>query len=941
MRRIFPPFARPVALALLWLALCAAAFAGPQTRIGPYQVEVTTQPETIPVGKAKLRFKVTADGQPVEGARIAALTKMPSMDMGERQQDAQPIAGAPGTYEVPAAFAMAGDYTSQISISGPKGDAQGSIALATGQNTAPSGGGGVPWRWLAALGAIAAAAFVYYRAVRTGQRFRTASIFNRQVLGGLALLGAMLAVSVYAVNHFRRPGSMTPIEAQAMEMEMPAPEGALPVELASVSRGEVSDTVRYTGQAVGFLEQDVYPRVQGTLEWMPFYAGDRVKKGQLLARLDTSQLAPQAAEKQAAVGVAQNNTAVARLEAQGARDAAQQAQAQLDARQGALSEARSAERQARAALANKRGALSEAVAARARSGADIAGAQSGVRAAQAALAGAQSDAAAAREERAGAQADAQAVQSQIADAQAGVDAAQADLKLARAEVERQQMLYNGGAAPLRNVQVAQAAIGNAQAGVQKAQARVDAVKANVGGANAKVRRADAMIRAAGARAREAQAAIATNRARIQAARADQNSAAARVTQAQADVTGARENIGAAGARIQQAQAALAAQNAGVKQAQSAAEAARGRIAQAQAGTKQAQAAAQGASATLGYAEIRAQLDGVVTRRIVSPGTLVSPGQSLLKVAQINPIRLQANVAESDLKRIRVGSPVTVKSSADAKTSVTARVTSVAPAVDPSSRTGLVEVVADNPGAQFKPGQYVVMQITTGQTFGALTLPSRALHFRTAPSGGMISTDATPFVWIAQAGQNGAMTARRVSVRVQSDNGTRAAVVGDLDAGAQVITSSAQGLSDGMTVMPAEGTAPGVRMAATDAKSGADAMAGMNMGAQSNGAAPRTDAMTGMKMDAKADAAPQTASVAVTESGYEPASLNLKAGVPARVTFTRKTDATCGTEVLFPDYGINQKLPLNVPVVVAFTPRKSGDYRFTCGMKMLKGTVVVR
>ena len=86
---------------------------------------------------------------------------------------------------------------------------------------------------------------------------------------------------------------------------------------------------------------------------------------------------------------------------------------------------------------------------------------------------------------------------------------------------------------------------------------------------------------------------------------------------------------------------------------------------------------------------------------------------------------------------------------------------------------------------------------------------------------------------------------------------------------------------------------------------------------------------------------QTASVAVTEKGYEPASLDLKKGVPARLTFTRKTDSTCGTEVVLPDYKINQKLPLNKPVVVSFTPEKSGTFAFTCGMNMLKGQVVVK
>lgn len=84
---------------------------------------------------------------------------------------------------------------------------------------------------------------------------------------------------------------------------------------------------------------------------------------------------------------------------------------------------------------------------------------------------------------------------------------------------------------------------------------------------------------------------------------------------------------------------------------------------------------------------------------------------------------------------------------------------------------------------------------------------------------------------------------------------------------------------------------------------------------------------------------QTASVIITDKGFEPASLKLKAGVRAKVSFTRKTDETCAKEVVLKDYGINQKLPLNETVTVEFTPRK-GEFAFGCGMNMLKGKLIV-
>jgi len=80
---------------------------------------------------------------------------------------------------------------------------------------------------------------------------------------------------------------------------------------------------------------------------------------------------------------------------------------------------------------------------------------------------------------------------------------------------------------------------------------------------------------------------------------------------------------------------------------------------------------------------------------------------------------------------------------------------------------------------------------------------------------------------------------------------------------------------------------------------------------------------------------------VSEQGYEPATVTFRAGTPARIIFVRTTDRTCGTEVVFPSLNIKRALPLNEPVVIEFTPAKSGDIAFACGMNMLHGTVVVR
>jgi plastocyanin domain-containing protein len=61
----------------------------------------------------------------------------------------------------------------------------------------------------------------------------------------------------------------------------------------------------------------------------------------------------------------------------------------------------------------------------------------------------------------------------------------------------------------------------------------------------------------------------------------------------------------------------------------------------------------------------------------------------------------------------------------------------------------------------------------------------------------------------------------------------------------------------------------------------------------------------------------------------------------RLTFTRTTNKTCATSVVLPSLNIRRDLPLNEPVDRRFTPAKTGEIRFVCGMNMLSGTIVIR
>lgn len=953
MRKIFSAPALLVALAVMAF-FTVPVWAAPQTQAGPYRIELTTDPATVPIGKAKLRLKVTdQSGRPVSGAAVRALTRMPGMAMGEREETAKPTPDMAGVYEAPAAFPMGGGYEVALKISGAAGEASGTIALQTGQSTADNASAGGSWLLIGALPLLAV--FIAWRMRRTGQRLNWRAVLHGQALAGIAVLLLMFFVARYAVNHWRRPGSMTPLEAQGMEMNMPAPEGSTPVELATVQTKPLRSMVRYTGQAVGYNEQEVYARVTGNLLWMPFYAGDKVKRGQLLARLDRSQIDPQIAGQRAARDVAEEGTSVARLDYQQAQAAVRQAEAELDGKRGAIAEALSterktraqakarsgavqeavaAERKARAQSANRSGAVAEAIGQEKQARAGLKEAGSALKSARAAVVEAQSDLAGAREERETAEAVAAAVAAQIPDTRAQLATAQADVKFETLEVERLRVLVTGGAVAARELQRQEAQVQNAKSRVRQAQAAIARAEAEANAAQARVRRTDSTIRSAQAREQGARAAVESAQARIEGAKADIAAAKARVEQQRSEVTGAgadvsgakarirqmqedaraaQAEIGASKARVEQARAALSAGEANVRRMRAQAGAARGRIAQAQAGVGQAEAGVSQATTAAGYTEIRSLLDGVVTQRLISPGTLVSSGQAILKVAQINPIRLQANVAEADLQRVRVGTLVTVRDRDNKGRPVTARVTAVAPAVDAQTRTGVVEAIVSNANRRFRPGEYVVMEIVTGQSRAPLSVPASAVQQRAALSA---SEKPASYVWVAEAAPSGQVTVRPVTVQTGVSDGTSIEIRSGLKPGQRVVTEGYENLTEGDIVTTTQSRL-------------ADSRAAMAPMPQQQ-VRPNSGVLS-----------PQSANITVTEKGFEPASVTLRAGAPMKLIFTRKTDATCATEVVFPDYNIKKVLPLNEPVTIEITPKKSGTLNYACGMDMLRGQVVVR
>ena len=89
------------------------------------------------------------------------------------------------------------------------------------------------------------------------------------------------------------------------------------------------------------------------------------------------------------------------------------------------------------------------------------------------------------------------------------------------------------------------------------------------------------------------------------------------------------------------------------------------------------------------------------------------------------------------------------------------------------------------------------------------------------------------------------------------------------------------------------------------------------------------------------ASPNSVTVNVNMTGFDPDVIEAKAGQPIKLAFFRPNDANCAREVVFPALGIRKELPPGQTTVVNITPTRTGPLDFACGMNMLKGKLIVR
>jgi membrane fusion protein, multidrug efflux system len=209
-----------------------------------------------------------------------------------------------------------------------------------------------------------------------------------------------------------------------------------------------------------------------------------------------------------------------------------------------------------------------------------------------------------------------------------------------------------------------------------------------------------------------------------------------------------------------------------------------KAAQAQLEQAQAQLAAQGNQAA--YANLVADVSGVVTAVEAEPGQVVQAGTAVVRIAQDGPRDAVFSVPEDKVAAVAVGSPVRVRAWA-ANTEIAGTVREVGASADPVTRTYAVKVALPADAAlPLGATVYVTPRALSAAGTPVIKLPTSALR-----QDGQASA-----VWVLDPAS---MTVRSQTVLIATADGNEAVIASGLQPGMRVVSAGVHVLSPGQKV----------------------------------------------------------------------------------------------------------------------------------------------
>lgn len=149
-----------------------------------------------------------------------------------------------------------------------------------------------------------------------------------------------------------------------------------------------------------------------------------------------------------------------------------------------------------------------------------------------------------------------------------------------------------------------------------------------------------------------------------------------------------------------------------------------------------------AQARLEQTRITAPVAGTILQRLAQPGDIVAAATGLLDLAPAGPTWLSVQPEEKNLAFLRVGQSAQASADAFPDSVFSARITRLAPAVDPTRGTIEVELIVDQPPAFLRPDMTVSINVEVARRDSALVLPGELVR----------DPDGSPWVLVVRSGR---------------------------------------------------------------------------------------------------------------------------------------------------------------------------------------------
>jgi RND family efflux transporter MFP subunit len=133
-----------------------------------------------------------------------------------------------------------------------------------------------------------------------------------------------------------------------------------------------------------------------------------------------------------------------------------------------------------------------------------------------------------------------------------------------------------------------------------------------------------------------------------------------------------------------------------------------------------------------YQQVVAPFDGVITQRNIDVGSLITAdatsGTSMFSIVHGDMIRVWVYVPQDDAFGVSPGVDAVIRVPAMPKLTFHGKVTRIADALQPGTRTLLTEVDIPNPDGALQPGVYCTVELNIPRQSPALIVPASAIIF---------------------------------------------------------------------------------------------------------------------------------------------------------------------------------------------------------------------